>query len=503
MRSRTFVRASAAILAVGLSSTTAISTSAAEWDSVTAVSLSAYVTDNFCLSRGEEEDAAVGTLTPRASITGRGGRASFALQGRVEMNTLREVNVECPLGGQGGQRNNRESFIPSGTVFGEFEALENFLFLEANASAGLNPINPFGAGLDDSINGRQNANLTYRWGGGARVERTFDRKVGLYARYNYNEQVNSVNQIFGDSQEDRFELNLDMLPGTSRLLFGVTGSYSEIQFDGSRTSGPFTSTLASAAIRSTFVLDRKWQLNATVGEEFNEFLSASDEIDGEYWDVGAQWSPNDRVSVNVGTGERFFGDTPRASVSYRHKRSRITANYVRSLIFPRSLRAPQVASIDSIGNLEDGRLPGDPILLEDTPVLVGDSPILNEVFSLRYAFNAGRTGFFISASDSQQTRAIDLGEGQFTRVSLSLRRSISPKLSVTFQTGWREATGAGLTQAFSQEVEAWTGGVALSRRLARRSSLALSYRFTDQESNIAQNTFQENRLTLTFNHFFN
>lgn len=475
---------------------------AAEWDAATSMSVSAYVTDNFCLSPGEEEDATVGTITPRTRITGRGGRAAMTLNGRIEFNSLREVNVDCPLGGQAGQRNNRESVVPSGTFFGEFEALENFVFLEANASAGLNPINPFGAGVDDSINGRQNANITYRWGGGLRAERVFDQRVSFFARYNYNEQVNSFNQAFGDSSEDQAQLQIDMVPGTSRLLFGAGGSYSEIDFEGSGNSGPFTSTLSSAEARATFVLDRRWQINASAGEEFNEFLSASDDIDGTYWDVGAQWSPNSRVSVNVGTGERFFGETPRANVSYRHKRSSLTANYARSLVFPRNLRAPDSSTIDSTGNLQDGLLPGDPVGVGDTPVLVGDSPILNENFSLRYAFNADRTSFYVTARDSKQTRAVDLGEGTFTSASISLRRTISPKLSASMQVGWRDSTGTGLNQGFSQEIEAWTGGLSLSRRLARRTSIALSYRYTDQESNIAQNTFEENRLTLTFNYRF-
>lgn len=476
---------------------------AAEWDSTASMAVSAYVTDNFCLGPGEEEDATVGTVTPRVNVTGRGGRAAMNLNGRLEFNTLQEVSVDCPLGGQAGQRNNRESIVPSGTFFGEFEALENFLFFEANASAGLNPINPFGAGVDDSINGRNNANISTRWGAGFRLERIFDRRVRAFARYNYNEQSNSFNQVYGDSSEDRVQFEVGMLPGTSRLLFSAVGSYSEIDFDGSQASGPFTSTLASAELRAAFVVSRQWQINGAAGEEFNEFLSVSDEIDGEYWDVGMQWTPNARVSVNVGTGERFFGETPRANISYRHKRSRLTANYVRSLVFPRSLRAPEVTSIDDQGALVDGLLPGDPVTVEDSPVLVGDSPVLNENFVLRYSFVADRTTISASIRDSQQTRAVDLGEGEFSGASVSIRRAISPKMSLSAQVGWRESVGAGGFTGFQQETEAWTGGLALTRRLARRTSLALSYRYTDQESNVAQNNYQENRLTLTLNFHFN
>lgn len=478
----------------------------AEWEKRASVSASAVWTDNFCLSSDDEEAEIVETITPAVRLAGSGARANMSLDARVELNNAGQSDIEClggGGGGQGGLLNNRESVIPSGSFAADYEAIENWLVLEANGFAGFNPVNPFAAGNNDAINGRDNNNVTYRWGVGARLEREFERELGLSVRYNYNEQYNSVNEVFGDSSEDRVDASLRMLPGTSRLLMSLVGRYSEVSFEETGFNPAFTNTLASAELRASFALSDSWEINGLVGEEFNEFLGASDEIEGDYWDVGLRWSPNDRVTVDIGTGERFFGDTPRASVSYRHKRSRLSVRYERTLSFPRNLRAPTAGDGDDLFPPGFGDLPGDPLDPDGDPVLIGDSPILNEAFSLNYSYSARRTRFTLTARDSQQTRASDLATGTFRDASAGVVRQLASSLSLSVRVSWRESEGTGAeNNLFGQNVEAWIGDVSLSRRIARRSSVSIAYRYTDQQSDFSLNEFQENRLSLSLRHDF-
>lgn len=481
----------------------AVDVFSADWEHDAGLAANVYVTDNFCMSRDQEEAETVATLMPRLRLSGQGARAQMALDGRVELNSLKQADVECPLGGQGANRSNRESVIPSGRFFAAAEAVENLLFLEATASASLNPVNPFGAGINDAINGRQNTNIAHRWGVGARLEQEFDQTVGATLRYNYNEQYNSANQVYGDSVEDLAEFDVSMLPGSSRVLFGVNGRYRETSFEGTDFSGPFSSTLSSVEGTMAIMLSRKWQLNARGGEEFNDFISVNDEIEGTYWDTGIQWTPNTRVTVNLGTGRRFFGDTPRADISYRHRRSSLTLGYSKSLVNPRNLRAAQVNAIDDVSTPDLGALPGDPIGGDDNPVLVGDSPIINEAFVMGYTFTARRTTLNIRLRDSRQIRAADLGEAQFQNAAISVSRTLSSGFSAAARVGWRQSESEGdFVQGLGQDVEAWTGGLSITRQLARRTSLSLAYRYLDQQSNLALNTFVENRLTLSINHSF-
>lgn len=479
---------------------------AAEWEKAASVSASAFWTDNFCLSRDDKESEIVETVTPAVRLSGSGARANVALNARVEFNTAGQSDIEClggAGGGQGGLLNNRESVIPSGSFTADYEAIENWLVLEANAFAGFNPVNPFAAGNNDAINGRNNNNITYRWGLGARIEREFERELGLSVRYNYNEQYNSVNQVFGDSSEDRVDASLRMLPGTSRFLLSAVGRYSEVSFEETAFNPAFTNTLSSAELRASFALTNSWEINALAGEEFNEFLSTTDEIDGEYWDVGLRWTPNSRVTVDVGTGERFFGDTPRASVSYRHKRSRLSMSYERNLSFPRNLRAPTTSNADDPFPPGFNDLPGDPVDPDGNPVLIGDSPILNESLTLNYSYSARRTRFNVTARESKQTRARDLASGTFRNASVGVTRELGFGISFSTRLSWRESEGTGAeNDLFGQNVEAWIGDVVLSKRIARRTSASFSYRYTDQQSDFALNEYQENRLTLSLRHDF-
>lgn len=478
----------------------------AEWNKSASVSSSVFLTDNFCLSQGESASEVVATVTPGGRVSGQGARANMSLNGRIEFNTAGQSDIDCQLvggGGQGLQLGNRESVIPSGTFTGNYEAIENWLTLNANAFAGLNPINPFGPGNDDAVNGRGNDNITYRWGVGATLARRFEQRVDMLLSYNYNEQYNSVNRLFGDSSEDRVRFNLGMVPGTSRLLFNASGRYSEVSFDETDIDPAFTNTLSSAELRATFEVSDSWQINALVGEEFNEFLSVTDEIEGEYWDVGFRWSPNSRVTVEAGTGERFFGETPRASITYRHKRSRLSLSYNRTLTFPRNLRSPEGVAADDPFQPGFDDLPDDSINADGQPVLLGQSPVLIEAFRLNYLFTARRTRFTLTARDSRQIRTVDGAVGEFRSAAIGANRQLGSGLSVNTGITWRESEGTGTgADVFGQQVKAWSGRIGLSKRVAQNTSLSFSYRYTDQESDFTLNEFQENRLTVGFRHDF-
>lgn len=500
--------ATPATLLLALAATLPMAAGAAEWTRSAGIGVGSYYSSNICRAPSDEQGEVVGTLTPSVNLSGQGARADFALRAAAEYNTLADSGLDCPQGGFGVNNfNNREPWVPRVNFQGQIEAVEDFLFLESNAFAAQNAINPFVAGGDDNINGTGNQNITYRWSVGARIQRTYSEQWAVLARYNYNEQYNSFNQALGDSQEDAAEFDIGMLPEASRFSAGLRGRYSEVTFEETALQPEFTNRLSSVELRAALNLSRSWQLNGYVGEEDNVFLSASDEIDGSYWDVGVRWAPNDRVSVDAGWGERFFGDTPRFAASYRHKRSTLQAAYVRDIQFPRNIRG-QSGAFDPDDPLDPGiGQPGEPLPGAGGDTFIGQGPVLNESFTLSYSFQARRTGFTVRASDSQQERLLDGGAGDFRRISASLSRSLGPSTSAFLGVGYIQNEGnlgAGLAAApgIVQQRETWTGSAGLSRRLARNVSLALRYQYTDQGSDVVNlgggfNTFEEHRITLS------
>ncbi|QIB67533.1 TIGR03016 family PEP-CTERM system-associated outer membrane protein [Kineobactrum salinum] len=474
---------------------------AADWQREAGVSVGGYYSDNVCLANRDKESKWVTTARPDLTLRGQGARGNLSLRAAAEYNSLGNSSTRC-FGGQPGLTN-REAVVPSLRFVGDYEALRNWLTLEADAFAGRNAIDPFAPGGRDNVSGRENTNITYSYSVGAVIQRRLLRNTDLRLRYRYNEQFNAVD-VFGDSAEDRVEFDLGTDPAASRLSAGVRARYSEVRYEGTEISPPFDNELASAEVWTALQLTRSWQVNGLVGEEWNEFTSALDDIDGSYWDVGIRWAPNDRIEVGVGTGERFFGSTPRLNLSYRHKRSELSATYTRTLTFPRNLRADDDGTFDPDDPFEPGpgELPGDP-LPGGRPTFIGNTPILDERFTLRYRFVARRTTIVLSGSDSQQERTEDGGEARFSSTDLTLSRNLSRQLTANLRLGWYERDGeGGNIGQFGEDTRGWRARLGFSREVGVDTTFSLSYRFVSQESDFALNDYDENRITFTVRHGF-
>lgn len=481
---------------------------AGEWTTDAGLALGSYYSDNICRSRIDDKDKVVGTVRPDLSIQGEGGRLKLNLSASGEYNTLGESDIDCQ-GGQGQQFRNRESFVPRVSFDSELEAIEDWLWLEADASAGQNAINPFAPGGDDAINARDNTNITYQYGVGARTQRRIGGFADFLARYNYNEQYNNVG-IIGDSVQHRAETSLATRPESARLSGGVYGSFTRVEFEESRQRPAFENDLASVELRGLLRLTRSWQVNGAVGEEFNDFFSVIDEdIDGTYWDAGVAWTPNSRVEIGAGYGERFFGDTPRANISYRHKRSELSLDYQRTIAFPRNLRGGRGAGFipgDVSPDLED--LPGDPLTGNENPTFLGRGPVQNESFSLAWRFQARRTTLGLSATESQQTRFATGSNATFRNATATLSRQLGRHLSTDLRASWIERDGEdGAIGIGARNLEGWRASWGVSRTLGNSTTFTLRYSYTDQTSDgaiggIARNDFEENRIDFTVRYAF-
>lgn len=473
---------------------------AAEWQREAGITLGTYFSDNICLSNDDHKARGGATVTPDVSLRGRGARANLFLQAAVEYDTLAESNLEC-TSGQSAARTNRESVIPRLRYMGDLELIEDWLTLESDAFVSRNPIDPFAPGGSDRFDGRDNINITYQYGAGATIQRRLFDSADMRLRYYHNEQNNRVN-LLGDSSEDRGEFDLGTERGSNRLSVGVAGRYSKVTYEGNELRPAFDNTLSSAEARAALQLSSSVQINGLAGEEWNEFTSARSDIDGSYWDAGLRWSPNDRLEVNVGTGKRFFGITPRMSIRYRHKRSEVTANYARSLTFPRNLRTAD-QGFDDPSIPGSAPFPGDLTPVGGEPTFIGNTPIIDERLRLRYRFSARRTTFTISAADSRQLRTEDDGEASITDVRLTLSRSLSSALSANVRFSWSEREGQGNTVGiFGENSETWRAGFGVDRSLGSNTTMSMGYRHTRRESVAVFNEYRENRVTFSARHQF-
>lgn len=471
-------------------------TVAAEWETGAGVAVGAYYSDNICLAPSGEQGKWVATARPDVSVQGRGARGNVSLDAAAEYNSLGNSGVECTTG-QGGNVTNRESVIPSVRFASDYELIDDWLELQATAFAGRNAINPFAPGGTDGFGDRDNSNITYRYEVGAVVQRRLAQAADMRLSYTYDEQFNSVGQ-FGDSSEDRARFDLDTIPGSGRISAGVGANYSNVSYEESDNRSAFDNELSSAEFRSGLQLATSWQVNALVGEEWNEFTSTSDDIDGSYWDVGVRWTPNSRIEVNVGSGERFFGSTPRADIRYRHKRSELSASYARTLTFPRNLRAADNGFDDPLLPL-----PGDLGTIEGLPTFTGNSLLLDERVSMQYVFTARRSTLTLAVSESQQTRFEDDSEATFRQVSIAATRQLSNVLSANARLGWDEREGQGEgVGIFGEQSDTWRLRAGLSHRVGNDTTISINYDYITRNSGTTLNEYDENRISFSVRHGF-
>jgi uncharacterized protein (PEP-CTERM system associated) len=490
-------------LFVGLATST--SGFAGDWTTGAFVSVGGVYTDNVCLSSQVKEGEWIATATPEVRVSGEGARASMDLIAGLEFNTIADNPPDCSAGGSGSGFGQKESPAPTLRFNGGAILVEDWLFLDANAFAGQTKINPFAVGGGDNTNGSANTNTSYRYGVSPYISRRLADNADFLLRYSYDEQRNSET-VIDDSVGQSVEIDLGTRPELARFSFGVNADYSEIEYGDTSRESNVNNELSSARVRSAFQINSQLQINGYVGEEWNDFITVAADSDGTFWDVGFLWAPNARVSVAAGYGDRFFGSTPRFEITYSHKRSTLSASYLKDITYDRNIRANDQFSreTDTLINEPETQTGGSQIF-SGTPTTISNSPILDERFTLGYRFKGRRTTINLNSSLSEQTRAQDGFTDNFYDVRLSASRALSRRLSLSSSISWNDRQAdenrdnAGV---FARGSDTWRALLGVQQRLTTNTTLSYDYRYTQRNSELSLDEYEENRFTLTLRYQF-
>ena len=463
---------------------------AAEWNLAKSVSTGVVYTDNVCLSDGDEQGEFIGTLTPGFALSANGNRADFRLAASAVVNTLtdgklRELNCQrSPAAG------GRKQFAPRLRGAANLELVENWLYFDSSASIDQNRANSFEPGGDDEFDRRGNTNTQYRYALNPYIQHKFGSLANFSLRYNWDEQVNSVDGV-DDSEKERIGLLLKGLPNTSRLRWGIEGSYNNVSYQRELDELTRESELSRAQLNLGLQLNRQWLLSGSAGAEDNDFVSTGGDIDGGFWSAMIRWTPNSRTVVDIGSGERFFGSTPKLLVNYSHKRVSLRVNYAKRITFTRDIRALEEFG-DPVADPFDGSAGG---VGNDT--FRSRSPIIDERFTLNLGYQGRVSNFNLTASVSDQLRTADDQDVAIRGVSASFDRQIARRIKATADIGWSEWDSRGVETDVLSSSDQWRARLGLSRKLSNVLSLALNYSYTDRQSRREFQTYTENRITLS------
>jgi len=244
-------------------------------------------------------------------------------------------------------------------------------------------------------------------------------------------------------------------------------------------------------------INRQWQLTGSVGHEWQDYDAYTSQRDDDTWDAGVVWTPSARTSLNLGYGDRYFGNAPRVNFTHRSKRTTFTATYDRTLTTSRDIRAQQ----RDVGVQNPFGLPYDPVTGRPLPAsnnqtFLNSGSIIDERFETSLSVQGNRTTVTLSGSHSNQTREDNSEDGTFDDLYLNLSRSLSRTLSIYGGTTWEQDEDD--NGATADTMRYYLG---LSKEVGPRTSLGFNYSYSDRNSQTPDDSYKENRvyLNVTYN----
>jgi uncharacterized protein (PEP-CTERM system associated) len=472
---------------------------ALDWRLEPSVSASATYTDNANQSENNPEEALILTVTPGFALHSEGSRRvkatlQYGLTGVMRIGEDESTDVNHRL-----------------NAVGNAELVEDFLFIDGSASISQELISLFGSPAEAEINDTNRATVgTYS------ISPYIRKRLGSFAnaqaRYT-NSGAIFQNDAAADSSSNSFTASLASGPRFGDLNWGLDYSIRKTEnrdADTADANADITYERASATVG--YALTRKFRVFGTVGEEWNDYLSASD-TDGSSWSVGFGWAPTRRTSIEASAGERYFGNTYSFSGSHRTRSSRWTVRY-----------SEDVSDISQL-NVNFNDLQGGVVICPIGTVLP-PSPTLIQALNAGCAVNlffgtsitngvyisklltagvswdvASKTTVSMTLSDL--TREYQLGNQGEDRVQaatgsisyrLSPQTTASSSLSLT-----RNSADAATIGTTARDDDIWRLSFGLNHQFAADLSGALLFSHIQRDSNAANSDYEENRLTASVN----
>ena len=264
------------------------------------VSVTQTWTDNARLASENEQAEQITEITPGVTITVAGDRLKAYVN--YALNEIYYAQGSSPRRSQN-QLNG----------FGTLEAVEDWAYLDINASISQQAISAFGpqSVSSTSVNSNQAEVSSYR------ISPYVRGKLGSWAEY--------------DARYSRTETNSD-----ATVFSGVVAVNSTVKIKGSSVRDLGWSADAGrqqvdySAGRSTqsdrlnlglsYAITAQLIASANVGREANNFTSLEKQSGGTHG-FGASWAPSERTLVSVVRGERPFGSTHSLNLEHRTART--------------------------------------------------------------------------------------------------------------------------------------------------------------------------------------
>jgi len=472
----------------------------------------AIYTDNLRLDPSNEEQDAAAEVTPGISLRADGNRLDASLDYQMENYTfLKNSNA------------NNTAHKLNATAAAELA--KNSLFLDASSAVGQAVIDADERISLNNFNTSGNRTDFYTYTMSPYMQNHFGGYADGILRYTYS-QLNYDDEGTSDSTRNGVDAALVSGRRFKQVAWRANYSYNDIEYDESfRQNDKFEN--ADGEIRHG--LSKEFGLVAQAGWSNDDLSTGRNFETGTYWAAGGFWQPSRfwslealagknlatasvglyptvRTSLLVNYRDRDIGLNPgeRWTVDFKHRTRRTvwSAKYLEDTT-TQQLRQRETDNtffgVDPITGVPNpDPQPGDVVVpVQDEFISLSGEVEERKRASGSFRMNTGRSGVRVTIFN-QIRDGLDSGLDEKTQgVNGSWNRRLASRTNTILSGSFQRLTGDD-----RDDRDFWYVNASLIRRISRKLTGTLDYRFTRQDSDNDQNDYDENhviaRLTATF-----
>lgn len=459
---------------------------ASEWDVELGARVSETWTDNVGLAAANPQDEQITEIAPSLRLSGEGRRANLALAYRVQ-HLVHENDSDLD------QTNHELS------ADGSVELARERLFLDAGATRSLDSGGPAVAAPSSNLFASDQRETVTTWRAGPRLVYQAGRFAAVQAELR-REHVDFGSRAEGDSDSDIATLGISSGPLFNRWGWALDyrgreqSRDREGEFDEETT---FQQLSGELSLRAGAVTD----LFVVGGAEDNEFdtAEAGSSTDGDFWELGIRWNPRRTISLEAAAGERFFGDSARASLQLQGSALSLQFDLSKDLVTTPQLQFERstVLLLDDEGNPVLGPEGEPATAVIDVPT-VRDDVMIQERAGIRLSWDRSHTRATLAllATDREFQRGGTSEQAQQADLDASWTRF--PRTTISGGLGYREQEFAG----DPREDKTTTARFEVSRRLSSDADLEIQLEKLSRDSTAADAEYDSERITVALDMVF-
>jgi hypothetical protein len=261
------------------------------------------------------------------AFTGGGGKEDFVTQ----------INPGMVITGQGSRFNLNVDYTMNNLIYAENsnltrmrhqlnamgtgELIKDLFFVDARAMITQQNTSLLGPQAFDNVNVTGNRADVRTLSASPYLRHRFGDIATGEIRYTHNEVTSSIARV--NSSANVYTATVNSGDAFRILQWGLNYSNQMIEF----TQSGREVELERSTANLRYMVTSQFALTGTGGYERNSFLSVRGKNSSPMWTVGFMWQPNDRTSVALSGGQRFFGDTYSALVNHRTRLTVWNASY--------------------------------------------------------------------------------------------------------------------------------------------------------------------------------